>query len=41
MRIFGDYIASIEDPKERREEAEQMWRDLDVIARLIVKGRRR
>jgi DNA primase len=41
MRIFGDYIAAIEDPKERREEAEQMWRDLDVIACLIVKGRRR
>jgi hypothetical protein len=41
MRIFGDYIADIEDPDQRREEAQQMWRDLDVIARLIVKGRRR
>jgi hypothetical protein len=41
MRIFGDYIAAIEDPDQRREEAQQMWRDLDVIARLIVKGRRR
>jgi DNA primase len=37
MRIFGDYIAGIEDPDQRREEAQQMWRDLDVIARLIVK----
>jgi hypothetical protein len=41
MRIFGDYIADIEDPDQRREEAQEMWRDLDAIARLIVKGRRR
>jgi hypothetical protein len=38
MRTLGPLVASIENPNERREEAERMWQDLDAVARLVVKG---
>jgi hypothetical protein len=36
MRAFGPLVASIEDPEERREEAQRIWQDLDEVARLVV-----
>ena len=36
MRAFGPLVASIEDPEERREEAQRIWHDLDEVARLVV-----
>jgi hypothetical protein len=37
MRALGPLVASIEDPEERREEAQRIWRDLAGVARLLVK----
>jgi hypothetical protein len=37
MRTLEPLVASIEDPEERREEAERIWRDLADVARLMVK----
>jgi hypothetical protein len=36
MRAFGPLVASIEDPEERREEAQRIWQDLEEVARLVV-----
>ena len=36
MRAFGPLVASINDPEERREEAQRIWQDLDEVARLVV-----
>jgi hypothetical protein len=38
MRTLGPLVASIENPEERREEAQRIWHDLDEVARLVVKG---
>jgi hypothetical protein len=38
MRTLGPLVASIENPDERREEAQRIWQDLDEVARLVIKG---
>jgi hypothetical protein len=37
MRTLEPLVAFIENPEERREEAQRMWHDLDEVARLVVK----
>jgi hypothetical protein len=37
MRTLTPLVTSIEDPEERREEAQRIWRDLAEVARLLVK----
>jgi hypothetical protein len=37
MRTLTPLVTSIEDPEERREEAQRIWRDLAGVARLLVK----
>jgi len=32
MRTLEPLVASIENPEERREEAQRIWRDLDEVA---------
>src|SRR5215208_7843284 len=36
MRAFGPLVASINNPEERREEAQRIWHDLEEVARLVV-----
>jgi hypothetical protein len=37
MRILSPLVASIEDPEEREEEAQRIWRELEPVARLMAK----
>jgi hypothetical protein len=37
MRTLMPLLASIEDPEQRREEAERIWHNLGPVARLLVK----
>jgi hypothetical protein len=37
MRTLEPLVASIENPKSRREEAQRIWRDLVEVTRLVVK----
>jgi hypothetical protein len=38
MRTLRPLVMSIDDPQDRKEEAQRIWRDLDPVARLMVEG---